>query len=78
MSSPKNPTKYLGPNVYVGSVVSRNRPPSGDDYRQPETGKYYPIGCIWQVGQNPTSGAEGDMYMLSKIVANVATWIFLN
>lgn len=77
MTTPHAPTKYLGPNQYLGVVVVRNRPPTGADYRQPETGKYYPIGCVWQVGANPTSGTEGDLYMLSKIVANVATWIFL-
>lgn len=74
MTSPLNPTKYLGPNVYQACVVSRPRAPLGSDYRQPETGKLYPIGSVWQVGKDPSTGTEGDLYMLSMIVANVATW----
>lgn len=74
MTTPINPTKYLGPNVYLNSVVVRNREPTGADYRQPETGKLYPVGCIWQVGKNPTTGLEGDLWMLGKIVSNVAYW----
>lgn len=77
MTTPHAPTKYLGPNQYLGVVVVRNRPPTLADYLQPETGKYYPIGCVWQVGKNPTSGTEGDLYILSKIVANQGYWIFI-
>lgn len=77
MTTPHAPTKYLGPNQYLGVVVVRNRPPTLADYLQPETGKYYPIGCVWSVGKNPTSGTEGDLYMLSKIVANQGYWTFL-
>lgn len=77
MVSPTNPSKYLGPNVYLSNVVIRSRQPTTADYRQPETGKNYPIACIWQVGKDPTTGAEGDLWMLSKIVANVATWIMV-
>lgn len=78
MTTPHAPTKYLGPNQFLGVVVSRNRIPSLADYIQPETGKYYPIGCVWQVGKNPTSGTEGDLYMLSKIVANQGYWILFS
>ena len=78
MTTPHAPTKYLGPNQFLVPVVSRDREPTGADYRQPETGKLYPIASIWQVGKNPTTGSEGDMWMLSKIVANVAFWILIS
>jgi hypothetical protein len=74
MTTPNNPTKYLGPNQYLNVVVIRNREPTGADVIQPETGKYYQIGTVWQVGKNPTTGSEGDLWMLSKIVANVSYW----
>ncbi len=73
--SPKNPTKYLGPNVAIVSIVTRNRAPTGADIRQGSTGQYYPIGSFWIVSKNPTTGTEGDLWWLSKIVANVAFWL---
>ena len=73
--SPQNPTKYLGPNVRIISIVTRNREPTGADYRQPETGKLYPIGSEWIISKDPTNGSEGDLWYLSKIVSNVAFWI---
>ncbi len=76
--SPKDPNKYVGPNVYVSSIVSRNRSPTGADYRQPETGKNYPIGSYWIVSINPTTGVQGDLWYLSKIVANVGYWLQLS
>lgn len=76
--SPQNPNKYVGPYVYYPSVVLRNRPPNGADFRQPETGKYYPVSSFWIVGINPTSGVQGDLWYLSKIVANVAYWVQFN
>lgn len=76
--SPQNPNKYVGPYVYYPSVVLRNRPPNGADFRQPETGKYYPVSSFWIVGVNPTSGTQGDLWYLSKIVSNVAYWVQLN
>ncbi len=76
--SPKDPNKYLGPNVYTCSVVNRQREPTGADYRQPETGKLYPIDCYWIVGNDPTTGLQGDLWYLSKIVANVAYWVKLS
>ncbi len=78
MPSPKDPNKYLGPNVFTGTVVVRNRQPTLADYRQPETGKNYEIGCIWQVGSEPTTGVFGQLYMLQKIVANQGFWILLS
>lgn len=76
--SPKDPSKYLGPNVYISVVVSRNRSPTGADYRQPETGKNYPFGTYWLVGINPTTGVYGDLWYLANIVSNVGNWIKLS
>src|ERR1700727_1417285 len=73
--NPKQPNKHLGTDKYITFFVTRNRPPSGADVRQPETGTYYSIGTVWQVGANPTSGTQGALYMLSKIVANVSYWL---
>src|SRR5690606_18453282 len=73
--SPQNPNKYLGPSVYLNTVVTRSREPTGADYRQPETGKLYPFNTFWLVGKNPTTGIQGDLWYLSKIEANVAFWV---
>lgn len=70
-----NPTKYLGPFVSLVSIVSRNRAPTSADIRQGNSGTYYPIGSVWIVSKDPTTGTEGDMYWLSKITANVAYWL---
>lgn len=75
--SPKNPGRYTGPNVYYPSVVARSRQPTGADYRQPETGKLYPTGSFWLISPNPTTGVQGELWYLSKIVANVAYWVRL-
>lgn len=75
--SPQSPNKYLGPNVYLTICVTRNRSPTGADYRQPETGKLYPFNSFWLVGKDPTTGVQGDVWYLSKIVANVAYWVKL-
>lgn len=72
--NPKNPTKFLGTNKYITFFVSRDRQPTGADYRQPETGTLYSVGTVWQVGKTPTTGVEGQLFMLTKIVANVAFW----
>jgi len=66
---------YINPNSYVCPVVARDREPTTSDYRQPETGKNYPLSCLWVIQKNPTSGSEGDVWMLTKIVANQATWV---
>jgi len=75
--SPQDPNKYLGPNVYLTLCVTRNREPTGADYRQPETGKLYPFNSFWLVAKNPTTGTQGDLWYLSKIAANVAFWVKL-
>jgi len=75
--SPKNPTDYKGISNGVVPAVTRARRPTSADWRQPETGKRYPITCIWQVSKSPTTGSEGELWLLSKIVSNVATWVQL-
>lgn len=75
--SPNNPRDYVGPNVALCVCVTRNRAPTGADYRQPETGKLYPFDTYWLVGKNPTTGVQGDLWYLSKIAANIAYWIKL-
>ena len=75
--SPNNPTKYLGPGVALVSVVTRNRAPTTADIKQPTTGKYYPFGSFWLVGENPTTGALGDLCYLAYIQDNQATWKML-
>lgn len=70
-----NPTKYLGPGVAILSIVTRDRSPTGADIRQGTTGTYYPVGSFWIVSKAPTTGNEGDLWWLSKIVANVAYWV---
>jgi len=76
--SPNNPRDYVGPNVALNTVVTRNREPTGADYRQPETGKLYPFNTFWLVGKNPTTGIQGDLWYLSKIAANIAYWVKLS
>lgn len=76
--NPINPAKYQGTDKYITFFVSRNRLPTGADYRQPETGRLYSVGTVWQVGKDPTTGVEGDLWMLAKIVANVAYWVQLS
>lgn len=73
--SPNNPRDYLGASVALVTAVTRNRAPTGADFRQPETGKLYPFSTIWVVGKDPTTGVQGDLWCLSKIVANVAYWV---
>lgn len=76
--SPKNPNRYTGANLYLTTVVTRTRAPTGADYRQPENGKIYPTGSLWLVGKDPTTGTEGDLWYLSKIIANVGYWVMLS
>lgn len=73
--NPKNPSRYLGTNKYITFFVSRERRPTLADYRQPETGTLYSVGTVWQVGKAPSTGSEGELWMLSKIVANQGYWI---
>lgn len=72
--SPNNPRSYLGPNVGIPIIVTRNREPTGADIKQPETGKYYSFGTLWLVGKNPSTGTWGDLWYLAYIQNNVAIW----
>lgn len=76
--SPKNPRDYTGPTLAYPSVVLRNRRPTGADFRQPESGKLYPISSYWILGVNPTNGVQGELWYLSKIVSNVAYWLMIS
>lgn len=78
MSIPNNPNKYLGTRQYLIPYVTRGRQPTLADYRQPETGANYPLGCVWQVGRDPSTGIEGELWMLSKIVANQGYWVLVS
>jgi hypothetical protein len=78
--SPQNPRRYLGPNVGITTIVVRNRIPTGADIKQPNTGKYYPFGTQWLVGETspgvaPVSGAQGDIWYLAYIANNIANWV---
>lgn len=80
--SPHNPRRYLGPNVGITTIVVRNRIPTGADIKQPNTGKYYPFGTQWLVGEtspgiDPVSGTKGDIWYLAYIESNVGNWIKL-
>lgn len=77
-NTPSNPTQYLGKNSNLTYCVIRSRRPLGTDVRQPETGKLYPVSTFWQVDKDPTSGTEGELWVLSKIVSKVAYWIQVN
>lgn len=76
--SPNNPTSYTGAKVALNTVVTRNRQPTGADYRQPETGKLYPFNTFWLVSKDPTTGVQGELWYLSKIEANVGYWVKLS
>lgn len=76
--NPKLPTKSVGTDKYITFFVTRNRIPTSADYRQPETGTLYSIGTVWAISKDPTTGTEGDLYMLSKIVANQGYWVLIS
>jgi hypothetical protein len=76
--NPIKPTKYTGTNKYISFFVSRNRQPLLSDYRQPETGTLYSVGTLWQVSKDPTTGTEGEIWVLQKIVSNQAFWALLS
>lgn len=79
---PNDPNKYLGSQYSLLSVVSRPRRPisgsAGVDVRQPETGKLYPVGSLWQVAKDPTTGSEGEIWVLSRITANTPYWVLIS
>lgn len=78
MVNPLRPTKYTGMNQIFANFVVRPRRPTTADYRQPENAKLYRLTTVWQVGKNPSDGVEGELWMLSKIVANIATWVLIS
>ncbi len=77
-NTPGNPKRYIGENRTLIPFVTRNRRPTTADYRQPETGKNYIYGSIWQVGPDPTTGDYGELWMLQKIVSNQGYWVMVS
>jgi hypothetical protein len=78
MVNPLRATKYTGMNQIYAAPVSHPRRPTTADYRNPENAKLYRISTVWQVGLNPSDGVHGELWMLSKIVANIATWVMIS
>lgn len=69
-----SPTRYSGTKIGLVPVVTRSRRPLSTDLFNPETGKYYSIATIWQVGKNPSTGTEGEIFMLKSIISNSSNW----
>ena len=59
-------------NYFVAAVdpYNRNRAPTTSDYRDPATGRLYPIHCEWR----DTSASPPDIWKLVDISSNSATW----
>lgn len=80
--SPQSPKRYLGPNISITAIVTRNKIPTGADIKQPNTGKYYSFGTLWLIGESgpgvpPVSGNQGDIWYLAYIQNNIANWLQL-
>jgi len=63
----KNPTRYTGPGSNLVPVVKQTRDPTTTD-------RSYNLMTIWLVGENPTSGVEGDLWYLAEFEAGDAIW----
>lgn len=55
-------------------LLSFPREPTSADVKD-NAGRFYQKATIWQVGKDPTTGTEGDLFILSKIVNSTASWI---
>lgn len=80
--SSQNPRRYLGPNISITAIVTRNREPTGSDIKQPNTGKYYSFGTLWLIGESgpgvpPVTGNKGDIWYLAYIENSIANWLRL-
>lgn len=64
----------MGPGVNLVPIVRRNRAPTTDDVKQPNTGKYYNYGTLWVISENPTTGSLGDLWYLAYIQGNMGFW----
>ena len=63
----KNPTRYTGPKASLVPIVKYPRQPLVTD-------KLYPIGQIWIIGDNPSTGASGDLWYLGNFLSDDAIW----
>src|SRR5947207_889751 len=68
----RNPTKYTGQNYNFTPEYTRSRDPTTVDIKDPRNQGYYPYNSIWNNRTN------GNIWILQKIVANVATWVQLS
>jgi len=59
---------------FLVPYVRYPRAPTTTDLKDPQTARYYNRPMFWQIDVNPQDGSEGDLYYLSDITANVATW----
>jgi len=59
---------------FFAPVVRIKREPLSTDIKDPSTGRYYERPTFWQVGRDPSTGTEGDLWYLADITANVADW----
>jgi len=59
---------------FFAPVVRIAREPLSTDIKDPSTGRYYERPTFWQIGRNPSTGTEGDLWYLADITANVADW----
>lgn len=62
------PDRYLGPGMAVVAIISLSREPVTTD-------KYYPLGTLALIGENPTTGTTGDMWYLSDFTSSGAIWV---
>lgn len=65
----------MGTRQYLVPVVQVNRRPTSGDIKDPKTGHYYPVPTFWSVSKDPTTGLQGELWLLSKIVSNQSVWI---
>jgi len=65
-----SPTRYVGPEANLVPILKANREPLGKD-------NSYPLGQLWLIDKNPTTGVTGELWYLSDYNANVAIWIQL-
>jgi hypothetical protein len=63
----KNPVRYVGPGANLVPVVKQQREPLTTD-------KLYNLMTIWLVGENPSTGTEGDLWYLAEYEAGDAIW----
>ena len=61
----RSPTRYVGPGANLVPIRKVGREPLTSD-------NIYPVGQLWLLGKNPTTGAVGDLWYLSDYNLNLA------